>query len=432
VFADLSIGEKIRLIRKDRGYSLENVAKDANCSIATISRLERSETDVDDVTMYAIRRALGVEKAPLTTPECEQYMGRMMVWGQLMSSLRIDEARAMVTEMSAILQLPYERSLSLLYTQMEIRLLCHDICNMPLVKKMLAESEHCFDEMGEDAHHLFFSNKGLLAYQQEDFRNALKYMFTALTYQCQVSKGRESDLFTYIGMIYLRMARIHFAIMYFEQARQAFGGDLTNPALASIETNLATGYIQIGEFEKGRVLVENALAHARRTNLTVGIGISYCNLAEIQRGKGDLDEAIRHVDNSLYQLKNMGAMYMIPLYYKTIYLYELKRTCECLSLAKEGLALAKADGSELFILQFETQCHLATLKDPEAENFIENIAIPRLRELYELNYALYYCEKLEEHYKKKKSGKKALTMAAIARDIYKEMFSAIDYDTANA
>jgi len=400
---------------------LENIAHEADCSVSTISRLERGETEVDAGTLAAIRVALGVENAPLLDHEIEHYASRMWLWNELIATWRTDDAKAMQKEMAVILDLPYERGNHLLYTQTEISLLLFDEENTPAVLQKMADAETQVDEMGTEARHLYYTNKGTIYVWQNNFKQALKPLITALDYKCDVFARQMPSLLTNISICYSRIGRMHNAVLYLERAKQAFDGDLTNPLGPVIDINLATCYEKIGELSKAKSMTNESLVHARRVNHETGIGVCYHILANIEAKKRDFAAAIKLYEQSFNHCKADISLQLQSVYDKTCCLYEAKNYSAFEKAAIQGQALAK--DSEYFTLLFESCLHLLTLKDGESEYFIESTTIPTLSKRINPTFALFFCDKLEEHYKKKKSIKKALTIAAITRDIYKEMFT---------
>ncbi len=64
------IGERIKNLRKKRGYTLNELAKIVGTSISTISRIETNETNrIDTDLLFNIANALGVDVTLLMKPE---------------------------------------------------------------------------------------------------------------------------------------------------------------------------------------------------------------------------------------------------------------------------------------------------------------------------------------------------------------------------
>ena len=417
--AELPLGEKLRLIRKDRGLSLENIAHDTGCSVATLSRLERGEADVDGDTLAAIRAALGVENAPVLDHEIEHYKSRMWLWNELITTWRTDEAKAMHKEMATILDLPYERGHQMLYTQTEISLLLFDENNASFIEDKMAKEEKHIDEMDNEARHLYYTNKGILYLWYNDYIKALQHLLVALELKSDIFAKRMPSLLTNIGVCYSRIGRTFNAILFLERAVQAFDGDLTNALGPIIDINLATLYVRIGELNKAKKLTNESLVQARRVNHKTGIGVCYRALANISSKRGDYTEAIKLFDQSFkYSASDIQVQWQI-LYDKACCMFEAKDYHGCAQVVKQGKGLASEN--EDFTLLFESMEHLLNLKSSESEYFIESTTIPNLKNRHDSTPALFFCEKLEEHYRRKKSNKRAMAMVEISRDIYRGM-----------
>jgi len=62
-----------------------------------------------------------------------------------------------------------------------------------------------------------------------------------------------------------------------------------------------------------------------------------------------------------------------------------------------------------------------SLSSDKSIDYLENIAIPCLRGTSQNHLALQICDTLEEHFRKKEVKYKTLAMAALGRDIYRDM-----------
>jgi len=428
-FAKLYLGNKLRLIRKDKGLSLENMAHDTGCSVATLSRLERGETEVDNETMAAIRKALNIEKAPLSEYELKIFRGKLLVWHTLCASGRKDEAESTKKELAIIKSLPFERGLYLLYTMIETRLLIIQR-NIEAAQDKLKEAETCLDEMCAEARYLYYDNKGRLCGISHDNRNAIMYHRKALAIETEDLKTDISSLLLLVGLSYKNMGRYFHAILNLEQAKMLYSGDSADIRGPHIDVQLAFCYMKAGNLSKAKNLITAALAQARSINNNIGVGVALQILADIHGHEGDYQKALTIYDESYqYSPSNNDPLFnpqfkLHELYNKAYCLYNMKKFANCAEVLEQGKSLAKDD--ERYTLVFESIEHLMNLNNNKSAEYIETITIPYHRKRDELQSALFYCEKLEDSYHKKNSSKKANVIAAIARDIYKEMISDVD------
>ncbi len=79
--APLSIGENIRRLRRARGISLGELAKEAGISKSTLSSIEAGKANTTVSTLWAISKALGVPSAPWSVRELLlRRAGPMLGW----------------------------------------------------------------------------------------------------------------------------------------------------------------------------------------------------------------------------------------------------------------------------------------------------------------------------------------------------------------
>jgi transcriptional regulator with XRE-family HTH domain len=65
------VGERIRQARSARGWSLTDVAGQADISVATLSRIERNKQTIDVATFLLLMRVLEVDPAELLSDDVE-------------------------------------------------------------------------------------------------------------------------------------------------------------------------------------------------------------------------------------------------------------------------------------------------------------------------------------------------------------------------
>ena len=80
------------------------------------------------------------------------------------------------------------------------------------------------------------------------------------------------------------------------------------------------------------------------------------------------------------------------------------------------------DDNEIMKMEVETTRHM-NLKDDNSIEFLESVALPYFRNhgIRAITDALKICDYLESTYRKRGATNKANAIAAISRDIYKEM-----------
>jgi len=375
------------------------------------------------------KKILGIENAPLLVHELELYHDRIWVLNELINTNRLAEAQAMQSEMAIILDLPFEKELYFLYIIAEVWLLISEF-NFPAAEEKLVAIEALLDNVSNKALNLYHHKKGYLYATSGDYHNCLKHSLRALDYIGE----NESDVNSLwnICMSYNTLGKPYNAIIYLERAKNAYKGGLVNTGAARIKSLLAVCYILVHEYDKAKEMFDASMAQAKSLNDDWTVMVISGNLADLNRKIGNYNECIQLCEQALRLDKTKESSANI-LVIKALCLLEMKefdRCQEALDHAKDIMQNEEknnpirpaADTSNLTHM-FDSIGHLMTLDNNESATYIENVAIPHLRVGGLAKFdALYLCEKLEAHYKKKKSRMKALTMAAIARDIYKEIF----------
>jgi len=423
---ELTLGEKIRQVRKEKGFSQENMAYAIKTSDAFVGRIERGEAECSEEMLEAIKEFLGIVGAPLLEPEIKVYKSRLWAANEMINASRLSDARVALNDLSAIKHLPFEQDLSIIYSMIEARILFRE-GNAAAAEELINAAEATIDEAGVSALHMYHRNKGYLYYaQKNDYKKALNHYFLVLELESDEVKYDANVLFT-IGSCYNSLFQPFKAISYYEQARREFSGDSVHKLASQIDIELATSYAHTGDLKRAEKLFEASLAHAKSINNENSIGIALMNLAFVKGPKGEYHEVIKYTDQALVYLKNDKYTCAMLLYNKALILINLKEFEQCKKVIEQGKALAQ--GNETCMILLESANHLITLNDSASANYIETVTIPHLISCGNSGkYAVqHYCNVLEAHYKKKRATKKAMAIAVISRDIYREMIFGTEY-----
>jgi len=424
----LSLGEKIREVRKAQGLSQENLAKAINCTISTVSRIERGQLECTPEMLVGIRKELGVEKAPLLDDERDVFVKRIWMWSDLILARRYDEAKTLQQEMQIIQRLPYEVDLNLLFKMLEVRTLFKDK-EISKAAERLDEAAQQKSQMSKETLQLYYRNKGVLASRNYDNKGSIKYFIKAIDIGSEIFKSDLPSMLHNVAICYSNLSKFHYAIAYLERAKNAYIDDRTRSLFSEINVSLAEYYRKTGNLQKSKLLTEETLVNARSMNDNLVIYCCLQNLAQISLEREDFEEAVKQYDgiiNFVNDKDDLRQEMLYLLYGKAYPLFRLKRFDDFEKALSEGLNLTK--DFDMGTIMFKSLKHLTTIHEAASQDYIENISIPAQVNANYLTSALRYCDKLEEHYKKKGATKKALQIAAMARDIYKEMFSDINLD----
>ncbi|MCL2378030.1 MAG: helix-turn-helix transcriptional regulator [Defluviitaleaceae bacterium] len=426
----LSMGEKIKLVRKAKGVNQAYLARVTGRSDMLISRIERGEAECTDEILSTIKAALDIPNAPLYEHELEVYKNRLLVWNDMVSEYRIKEARELQKELFPITVLPFERSLIALYLMIEARLHGRER-NMPVLERITNEAEVYLDDACILGLHLYHRNKGMTYIHSvhPDYKKALKHFLKALDLQSTEVKLDVMFLST-IGQVYLYLGIPLQAMMFYERAKMMYGDDRLHPGVHNMNIGIALCYMHIGELTKAKGIYETALVHARSTNDDESVMLGIANMCAVYMRMKDYKKALMFSDQALkYGQKNLP-YYMLALFNNASCLVELKMFPEAVKKIQEGQLLV--DGQKPLSILFETLGHILTIKSNSsndekkaASDYVENVAIPYYmnHEDSQVRFAgIDICKTLEAYYKKKGMNKKAQAIVTILRNTYEKMF----------
>jgi len=419
----LSFGEKIRQIRVNKGLHQEDLAKAINTSKMFVSRLERGQAEYDDKMLADIRQFLSIEHAPIFDHELKDYTSRLWVWHDLVGADRLTEAKDIQHELSPILDLPFERDLNLTYLMIETRILFKE-GNFPVAEERLNTAEALLDEASNDALFLYQRNMGFYHHVKLSHKASLKHFLQALDLET-VNVKPDVTIYGNVGSAYLNIGKPWKAIVYYEKAIAESNKDRTHVPMTLIWANLGRSYLFVQDYDKAKEILNIGYTHAKRTNDVPMMVYSLVRFAECSYGRKEYEDALDYCNQALELCHNKTRFYPVAIFQKTLTLYRLKDFNQCKVMLEQSKEVAQTTNNTIMLTEIEVVSHLLTLNESNSIDYVEKIAIPYLKTDCGTSMlrALDFCEILEDYYVKKRSTKKALAIAAISRDIYKEMFT---------
>jgi len=415
----LTIGEKIKQIRKAKGFSQENLAHDIGLSTSTICRIEQGLTPINHEIIKAIKKALVIESAPLLSGEGEGYRERLYIWHKLILEGHLIEARTLQEKLVAITSLPYEIDLTTLYRLFEICLLLAEK-NYLDADKGLKNIATCLDEMVIENKYHYYCSMGWLymSIGQDRAKEPLEYLCKAYDLQ----QKPDGDLYYRIARCYTRLGQPYRSINMLEKAYKAYGNNKTTKISLDLDNKMALNCIDIGDTVRARKILEKCLENAKNISndryifvILHNIGSSYARDKHWETALAFFMEASEYIDVEDYN-------YFVNRYYKARCLIALKRFAQCKELlAHEPMDSKQVGDSDYLTIMYKSLNHLMSLREKSSYDYIENITMPYLIKVCNITEALDYSEIMEAFYESKNSTRKALKFAKIQRDIYKRM-----------
>ena len=431
-YSTLSLGEKIQQIRKSKGLSMENLAHAAGCNMSTISRIEGGQLECSNEMLAAIKTYMDIENAPLLEHELVLYKDHLWLIYNMIYNERQMEAMRMFDSVFPITILPFEHDLSLLYDMLKIKFIFmkfDETGDLSAAEEILSKAEALLDLASKETLHVYHYNMGTCKRLRKDYKNSLKHYIKTLDLVGDNVKP-EALHFAYIGDSYRDLGMPYYSIIYYERAKMMFIGDHFNVIRINIDIHLALSYMMVGRYRKARRLHDASLSFAKGRQIKFYIGMLSNDLSLISRKTGNLEEALMFCDQALANLDDTPYS-VFATYSKADTLLLMREYTKCSELIEQGKALATKYKDKTHTILLDTLSHminLMTKKDSSSVAYIEDVAIPHLRTCegaFRLK-AVELCEYLEAYYKKNRSNTKALSMAATARDIYKEMIYGAD------
>jgi len=398
---------------------LDNIATAIGRNPSFVSRAERGQVGMDVGILFAIKKSMNIENAPLFDYEIETFKGRLYYWRELIRNRRMDEAKNVQDELIVILDMPFEQNLISLYRMIEARFLMTNH-NFEAAGKILALYEAQLAEMDAESRFLYYHNWGSLGFYEKDFKKSLGFYlqsFDILNENPSLSK--DSGLLFNIAACYSKLCLPLKAIRFAELACEVHTDEPTNILGSQIDNLLGGNYSSIGETKIARHFFEKSLKKARNINSELSIGMALHNLGLANEREGKITEAKEFYHEVLpYYQKHKDLL--LGAHYRIIRCLIKENDFRQAKDMLEEIASQHTYNENQLIL-FKSLAHIMTLKDNASSNYIEKTTIPHLLNANDYFRALDYCELLEAHYKKKGAIKKLLAVTEILRDIYKHI-----------
>jgi len=416
----LLLGHKIKHIRTEKGISQENMARAIKSSKSFVQRLEVGQTECSSDMLTKIKNFLEIENAPLLEDEVEMFKDRIWVWNGLLDANRAADAREMRSEMAPILDLPFEQELFVLFKMIDIKLLTKEM-NLSDAEEKLNEVEPLLESASDEALFIYHTTKGFVdAILKREYRSAVKHYLQTLNIVSDYVKP-DATVLSNLGVIYLGLCKPCHAIIYLERVLGEYDIDRTHLDKPKATAMLATAYMYLGEYKKAKELFETALVLAKSIKHEVLTGVILVNMSYLNFYTGNYKQAVELCQEGAKYVNDNDSKCM-TFYKKGICHYKLKEFDECKKAIEHGRALS--NGDKRLSIFFNSLEHLINLNDNNSATYIEETAIPFFSTCDNIDkfVALELCRELEAHYMKKRAKTRAWAIAAIARDVYEDIF----------
>lgn len=415
---NLTLGEKIRMMREAKGVSQVRLAESISYSAPRLSQIENGESPCQPDVLIAIKKALNLEGVPLYDLERQGFKDKLYRWYDLINDSDLGKAKTMQGKLSDITYLPFDTELNLLYNLFRCKLLLVEN-NIEAAKAILENFSSALDELSNEISYHYYYNMGTLNYKDAQRKEALEFYLKAKEFMIYGFEGNAS-LHLNIATCLSVLGFVVSSILFLEEdVRELYSSGRTTIPVGHIDSLIALGFIELGQLPKAKKLLEKCHKRAINTDDEALLGVVLHNFGYLYRRAGDWNMSMEYLKQALAHFREGSLEYLDSLYQKALCFIEMKGFSSCAELLEEGKRISI--GNKSYQVLFKSVECLLSPNDNKSIEYLDTVTIPYFLEIGENLKVLYYCEFLREHYEKKGIVKKAGQMSEIARKIYQDM-----------
>lgn len=425
---EMSLGQKIREIRRLQGLSQVNLADNVGCTQSKISLIENGSEECDNTMLELIRKALGVEDAPLLGDEYEIYIDRLTFWYDTIRNRQYDHAAEIREKTAVITKLPFEKELIMHFRIFEaLMFLFMKTRDITSAEQSLLLAQVYVEDASDVNLYRFYFTKGVLHGMKNELEESLKYYKKAEKYEHTIPESNLSLIAFYFnfGRAYFRVGKFFHAVVYFERA------DKLEPALqmnisslhakANLNGLIGMCFMYMGEHDKAKDKMDSALASARNTGDKYTIGSILHNLGCLHERMKKHTAAIKYLDEAAVFLEGHEQQLLANIYRKAHCLIGMKST-KIENYLQETADFVKEKQDGHFKIMFKSLSCLLAITDDASMEYLIGTTIPHLVKKYRHFDAIVYCNLVESRLRRKRQ-QKADEISKMARDIYADLMS---------
>ena len=418
----LTVEQKIKVVREVRGLSQEALGKVIGLSGDSIGHYERNDEKYRHLKysieqILALKKHLGIEKAPLTDREVIVFKKRMYRWLDAMSVGRKAEAEELHDELSVIILIPYEPELTFLFFIFEAKKFIQEknfkaaMARLDLVEEKFMKLP--VNKPTNELYYHFHSTLASIDLAHGKYEEAVERYSSVVDLEADdFDKGM--SIHYNIAYCYSEMGLYVRALGFIERIRRLYDHLDPNYYWVSLSCNLGLNYMRMGNIDEAIKLFEGALgdsvvidSNEQKIIILHNLGCTYFKTNNYSRAIGYFDRVFEEIDKS-------HNLYLENLYYKVLCLVMTKKD-DMKEKLQLGIKLSK--DNELYSILFESLNKLSNIGRNECRLFIEKKTIPFLVNKKKYSVALFYCDKLKEYYIKDDRPVKANEISHIICEI---------------
>jgi len=358
-------------------------------------KIESGKKPLTDETIRKFKEVLDAPLLILSEDDVLHFKNKLMDWKNAITYEELDKAKSMQAQLARTLELSPNGTMERLYNIFTIGFYrVH--ANFKEMDKQIAKLKKQADYFTNEEAHWYYRQVAVRAHDLLDYNVAIDAYLRA------EKSGEETNLnnegFYYnIGHCLTDMGYATTAIQYLEKALDKAVENKNHAHDVYMRIMLSANYIPTGRAADAVQILFGCLNEIKgKNNLQVIIGLIYRRIALAYSALEDFDAAIKNIDTSFDFLESGHDFYNENLYYKAVILLSAKKRQEAETCLAQGIAVTKE--TSLAFVMLNTLNHLLNLKKPISCEYVENIAIPKLK-YHCVNVQLLDCySKLGEHY----------------------------------
>ena len=356
--ATLSLGSKIKAIRKHKNLTQQNLADGLGCGVGTINRIENNHIEHNSQRLGLLKKLLDVEGAPLLESELAIYKERLQIWRNLIKDRRLEEARKMCAELAVIVKLPFEQDLNMLYNMFEVKLLLSE-GDVGLAVERLDIPKESLSLVSDSGLYHYYYNKGSLCLHNRKYKEALTFYLKADAL-CTEGFEREVSLDYNIAGCYSELGMPYNAIMILERIYSQLNSREINTLYLFTISSLASNYINIKKTKEARTLLDKYLFNSQSIGNPLHIGIALHNFGCLDLWNDKPKTALGYFNRAFEYFNDKNWFYLENAYCKIRCLIELGELKQSEILLAESMSFVSSDN--YYVILFESLHHIVNIK----------------------------------------------------------------------
>jgi len=315
----LSIAQKFKLLREERGITQNQIAELLSTNQGKISRIEQGKEEYADFDVKTLKEFYEIADMPLEEDERKVFKGRLYIWRDLIRNREIEKAEEMQNKFKNVVNLAsFDFDLPTLYRLFEALLYIakNDIFT---ASDILGNLRPAIDKMTPEHKYYFDFHMGSLYAFGNLFEEALVYYRKALVTKKahkDVVPDSEEKIYYNLAVCYTELEELSRATEFLNKIPRAnLDGKTTIDALG-IDIMVATNYYKIKLYEEAEELLNDCLVRARIAENQLFIGLILQHLGIMHRYLENWEKAIEYFNQALDVFDENTDYYYWALYRK--------------------------------------------------------------------------------------------------------------------